>query len=198
MSRPRTFCQIRPITEEEAKEAKNSYKGSLKPDYQIDIPKHTNCKKEFPTKTKKPMLFHERGHLIADLDRKKIEEIPTKQQDIMFFNILNQFKTVEELRNLEITDVFDVDADLLTELQQKCVEFIDVTSYLADEKEKSGKLEEAQSDQMLLNYLTEKLAEMKNNEINLKIAINNIENIKSLSYSTNGVKIYFRSGNGDF
>lgn len=195
MSRPRTFCQISEITEEEANEAKTSYKGSLKQDYQIAIPKYTNCKKEFPSKTKKPMMFHERGHLIADLDRKKIEEIPEKQQEIMFYDILNQFKTIEELRNLEITDVFDVDADLLTELQQKCIEFIDVTSYLADEKEKNGKVEEAQSDQLLLKYLMEKLEEMKNNEINLKIAINNIENIKSLSYSTNGVKIYFKNIN---
>ena len=35
--------------------------------------------------------------------------------------------------------------------------------------------------------------EMQNNKINLDIAVNNIEKIKSLNYSDDGVKVYFKS-----
>ena len=35
--------------------------------------------------------------------------------------------------------------------------------------------------------------EMQNNSINLDIAVNNIEKIKSLQYSADGVKVFFKN-----
>ena len=45
----------------------------------------------------------------------------------------------------------------------------------------------------LMEYLIGKSNEMKQNEINFEIVLNNIEKIKYLCYSENGVQVYFES-----
>ena len=42
-----------------------------------------------------------------------------------------------------------------------------------------------------MQYLMNQYIEMKNNSINLDISVNNIEKIKYLQYSAEGVKVYF-------
>ena len=44
-----------------------------------------------------------------------------------------------------------------------------------------------------MQYLMNQYIEMQNNKINLDIAVNNIEKIKALKYSDDGVKVYFKS-----
>ena len=50
-NRPRSLCQI--IRVPPLPVLKEDCKGSLGPEYQMSVPKFTNCKKEFPTRTKK-------------------------------------------------------------------------------------------------------------------------------------------------
>ena len=73
----------------------------------------------------------------------------------------------------------------------KCKEFIDATSYIAENKEKSGQTEEANSDFEFMNYLTDIMSGIKETLTNLEIVNDNIEKIKSLQYNSDGVKIYF-------
>ena len=104
-----------------------------------------------------------------------------------------QFKSLEEIQNLQVSDLFDIDADLLEDFKKKCQDFTDAASYLSEEKEKSGQTEEAKSDQLFMQYLMNQSIEMQNNSINLNIVVNNIEKIKCLKYNDDGVKVYFKS-----
>ena len=103
-----------------------------------------------------------------------------------------QFKSNEEVQDLEVVDLLDIDSELLENLKKKCREFTDAASNLSEEKEKMGQSEEAKSDQEFMQYLMNQYIEMQNNSINLDIAVNNIDKIKDLQYSAEGVKVYFK------
>ena len=108
--------------------------------------------------------------------------------------MLSQFKDMDEVNKLEVRDVLDIDAELLSEYKTKCMDFIDATGDLTSEKEKKVELQkEYKSDMELMEYLIGKSNEMKQNEINFEIVLNNIEKIKYLCYSENGVQVYFES-----
>jgi len=92
------------------------------------------------------------------------------------------------VRNLELQDVLDVDYEKLEELKYKATEFIDATSILMEEKQGI----DIESESQLLKFFSQKLEEMLNNEINLQIFVNNIEKLRGVSYSNNGVKLYFK------
>lgn len=87
-------------------------------------------------------------------------------------------------------DILDIDYEKLEELKIKATDFIDATSILIDEKEKLN--QNSQSEQDLVLFFSQKLQEMLNNEINLQIFVNNIEKVRGISYSNNGVKVYFQ------
>ncbi len=85
----------------------------------------------------------------------------------------------------------------MSELKAKAEEFTDATSTLLEEKMKNNvdiNLSESgiAAEEELMNFFMEKLNEMKQNEINLKIFIDNLERVKGLSYSNNGVKLYYK------
>ena len=67
-----------------------------------------------------------------------------------------------------------------------------MASSLSEEKERSGQTEEAKSDQQFMQYLMDQYVKMQDNSINLDIAVNNIDKIKSLQYNDDGVKVYFK------
>ena len=188
MNRPRSLCEIKPASENQSQ---NKYSSSLPEGYLQKMPQYTNDKKEFPSKKKKPMQFHERGVLIRNFDRKQIEDLQTKPQPINFYNLLSQFKTQEEIKNLTVSDIFGVDSQLLNELQQKCRDFADATSYIAEQKEKEGKNEESKSDLDFMNYLMEMITPMIQDTINLDIVISNLNKIDSINYSADSVTVNF-------
>ena len=111
---------------------------------------------------------------------------------IDFNKLLSQFKSIDEIQNLQVSDLLDIDADLLEDLKKKCQDFTDAAAYLSEEKEKTGQFDEAKNDQQLMQYLMNQYIEMQNNKINLDIAVNNIEKIKALKYNEDGVKVYFK------
>ena len=191
MFRPRTLCQIKPAPKED--QVINTHKTSLPLDYFNKTPTFKNIPKDFPTKSKKPLQLTNRAFLVQKIDRKTIEELPTKEQMIDFNKLLQQFKSEEEVQDLEVVDLLDIDSKILEDLMKKCRDFTDAASYLSEEKEKTGQIEEAKSDQQFMQYLTNLLIEMQNNSINLAIAVNNIEKIKCLQYNSDGVKVYFKN-----
>ena len=191
MFRPRTLCQIKPAPKED--QVINTHKTSLPLDYFNKTPTFKNIPKDFPTKSKKPLQLTNRAFLVQKIDRKTIEELPTKEQMIDFNKLLQQFKSEEEVQDLEVVDLLDIDSKILEDLMKKCRDFTDAASYLSEEKEKTGQIEEAKSDQQFMQYLMNLLIDMQNNSINLAIAVNNIEKIKSLQYNSDGVKVYFNN-----
>ncbi len=191
MFRPRTLCQMKPAPNEG--QQLNQYKSSLPEDYFTKIPTYSNKPKEYPSKSKKPLQLTNKAYLVQKIDRKTIEDIPQKEQMIDFNKLLLQFKSIEEIQNLQVSDLLDIDADLLEDLKKKCQDFTDTAAYLSEEKEKAGQTEEAKSDQQFMQYLMNQYILIQNNKINLDIAVNNIEKIISLKYIDEGVKVYFKA-----
>lgn len=191
MFRPRTLCQMKPAPEGE--QNKNQHKSSLPLDYFTKTPTYSNTHKEFPSKTKKPLQLSTKAYLVQKIDRKGIEDLQSKPQMIDFNKLLLQFKTIEEIQELQVADILGIDAELLESLKEKCNGFIDAASQLSEEKQKAGQAEEAKSDEQFMKYLSDQYTEMQKNKINLDIVVNNIEKIKSLNYSDDGVKVYFKS-----
>ncbi len=191
MFRPRTLCQMKPAPTEE--QIVNTHKSSLPLDYFNKLPTFSGQPKDYPSKSKKPIQLTTKAYLVQKIDRRGIEDIPSKDQMIDFNKLLLQFKSEEEIGQLDVVDLLDIDSKLLEDLKKKCRDFTDAASYLSEEKEKNGQTEEAKSDQQFMQYLMNQYIEMQNNSINLDIAVNNIEKIKSLQYSADGVKVYFKN-----
>ena len=130
------------------------------------------------------MQLTTKAYLVQKIDRKTIEDLPSKEQMIDFNKFLLQFKSVDEIKDLTAIDLFDIDSELLEQLKEKCRNFTDVAAKISEEKEKMGQSEEAKNDQYI---------ELQNNSINVEIAKNIIDKIKSLQYSAEGVKVFFKN-----
>ena len=189
MSRPRALCEMKPGSENN--QPQNKYSSSLPEGFLEKIPQYTDVKKEFPSKTKKPMQFHEKGIVIRNFDRKQLEDLKTKEQSINFYNLLSQFKSEEEINSLTISDIFGVDSQLLKELQDKCRDFADATSYIVEQETNEGKNEEAKNDSDFMGYLMEMISPMIQDTINLDIVISNLDKIDSINYSADKVTVNF-------
>ena len=112
---------------------------------------------------------------------------------IDFSKFLLQFKSVDEIKDLTAIDLFDIDLKLLEQMKENCRKFTDVAAKISEEEEKMGQLEEAKSDQEFMQYLMTQYIKLQNNSINVDIAINTIDKIKSLQYNREGVKVYFKN-----
>ena len=190
MFRPRALCQIKPAPTEQNL---NTHKSSLPSDYFTKYPTFSKEPKEFLSKSKKPMQLTTKAYLVQKIDRKTIEDLPPKEQMIDFNKFLLQFKSVDEIKDLTAIDLFDIDSELLEQLKEKCRNFTDVAAKISEEKEKMGQTEEAKNDQDFMQYLMNQYIELQNNAINVDIAVNTNDKIKSLQYSPEGVKVFFKN-----
>ena len=135
------------------------------------------------------MQFHSKGFLIQGFDRKNVEEIQEHKQKIDFLHLLSLIKDVNEVNDLEVVDLLDVDAALIGELEEKCLDFIGAAADIASQKASST--EEDQENEAFMMYLTTLRTEMNQNNINLQILLDNLDKVKHLQYSKNGVQVYF-------
>ena len=78
----------------------------------------------------------------------------------------------------------------LEELKEKALEFIDASSLLIEEKKNENK--NTDEEEELSMFFLKKLEEILNNKVNIQIFINNIEKVKSISYTNNCIKVFFR------
>ena len=190
MFRPRTLCQMKPAPSDPS--LINPHKTSLPINYFQKFPQYIGNQKEFPSKTKKPLQKTTKGYLVQKIDKKYIEEIQPKEQMIDFNKLLLQFKSSEEIKSLQVKDLLDIDGEMLEELKKKCQDFTNAASNLSEEKEKLGHLDEAKSDQEFMQYLMAQYVKMQDNNINLDIAVNNIDRLQYLQYNDDGVKVFFK------
>ena len=134
--------------------------------------------------------MHEKAQIIDGFNRSLVNDIDASIQIINFTSFLYEFKNEEEIQNLELQDLLDVDYEKLEELKEKTSELIDATSMLISEKDKMG--EDTQGEVDIVIFFDQKLQELRQNEFNLKIFVNNIEKVSGISYNVNGVKVYFK------
>jgi GTP pyrophosphokinase len=95
----------------------NQHKSSLPEDYFSKTPTYSNKPKEYPSKAKKPLQLTNKAYLVQKIDRKTIEDLPSKEQMIDFNKLLLQFKSIEEIDKLEVTHLLGIDAKLLDDLK---------------------------------------------------------------------------------
>lgn len=95
---------------------------------------------------------------------------------------------------MEIQDLLNLEYEKLTEIKEKCLEYIDILSNIDDGKENGyRKLLMFFCDKLNVNkYIFDKLKkQIKKNEINVKVFINNIKKVESLVYSENKIQVHF-------
>jgi hypothetical protein len=91
---------------------------------------------------------------------------------------LGQMTSIEDINNLELYHMLDIDYEKLEQLKKKSLEFIEASSNL-------------NYDQVLI-FFNNKLQELRQNDINLQIFIQNIEKVRGIRYEKDGVKVYFK------
>ena len=159
-------------------------------------PKYLDLKKEYTTKgekvklnifIKKTILFHDKGKIVCNFDKKNTDDIEPYTQIINFNNFLYQFDE-NEVGKLEIQDLLDTEYEQLEDLKEKCKEFYDYSKLITDLKKKTEKNPE---EEHLLLFFTKKIEELALNENNIQIFMNNIDKVESISYNNSGTKVYF-------
>ena len=132
--------------------------------------------------------------MITGVDKGNLERYEESEQIIEFEKFLGEFKTENEINAIDLQSLLDTDFDKLSELKAKAEEFTDATSSLLEDKLKNSSEENVNTaaEEELMIFFMEKLNEMKQNEINLHIFIDNMDRVKGMSYSQNGTKIYYK------
>lgn len=140
------------------------------------------------------MQWHPRGYFIKDFNKKGTIEIMPKTPNMVDLKRFLLQYSKDKINEMDIKDVFDVDIEYIENTNDKVSELCNASAEICERLTNTSK-EEKETDVLLLNYLGEKKLENKSTEINLGIAINNLEKIKGLNFSENGVKVYFENNN---
>ncbi len=117
------------------------------------------------------------------MDKKIIGEIESYSQHVDFESFLAQFKTQEEINQFEVYDLFNFDFEKIEYLKDKVTEYSEITSNLIENINEEG-------NEDLLVFFCEKLNEIKRNQINLQLFVDNIDKVDGLLFSENKKEIY--------
>lgn len=143
--------------------------------------KSNNTDKEYP------ILFHSKANIKEGFSKSALKDIETPQTPMKLDHFLGQFTNEKDMGSLELNQILDIDYAKLEILKKKALEFIDATSHvLENEKEKDSSVEE------LVIFFNEKLQEIRANDINIQIFIQNLERVNGICYEPNGAKIFFK------
>jgi hypothetical protein len=148
----------------------------------IKPPNYVDFKKDYNTKDDKPIMFHERAKIVNTLNKKYIGDIEQYSQHVDFQSFLSIFKNEDEINDLEIQDLLNLDFERIGELKERASGLIEASTQV-----KENTLE---SDELLL-FFCEKLNDLKRNEINVQLFVNNIHKVDSLVFSENKTQVYF-------
>jgi hypothetical protein len=119
-----------------------------------------------------------------------IEVNPIKKYPIQcsFKYFLNNFDE-NRINEFEIQDILSFDFDEMQTIKEKLVDIIDKLTILVSsntlQQDENGK------KNRLLNFLNDKLNEIKKSEKNAKTVINNIEKVKNLVFNEDKITIQF-------
>jgi len=142
------------------------------------------------TLVKHPLYINEKAEIINGFCKSKISFIENSLIPMRLDYFLSQFTSEKDLENLELSQIFDIDYDKLEELKNKALEFINATAQVVYEKENLG--EDKTSEEETVIFFTEKLQELRANDINIQICIQNIGKIVGIIYEPNGARVLFK------
>jgi hypothetical protein len=89
------------------------------------------------------------------------------------------FKDEAELEKLEVEDLLNIDLERITDLKDKAKDLIEACNSQEGDKEE------------LLIFFGEKLNDLKKNENNFQLFINNVEKVDNLVYCENKTQVNF-------
>ena len=95
---------------------------------------------------------------------------------------MSTFKNEDEVDNLEIQDLLNIDFEKVGELKEKAWNYVEMASSMDKYKDEKDEL---------VVFLCEKLNDIKRNEINIQVFIDNIEKVDSICYSGEKAEVYF-------
>ncbi len=158
----------------------------------FQAPQYLDIKKEYVTvsgsgsrsktiNNDKPIKFHEKARVFSTLDKNYTSDIVSHSQKVNFNTFLGMFKNDDEIEELEIQDLLNIDYEKIGELKERASNLTEITSSLPSEE----------GNDELLVFLCEKLNEIKKNEINIQVFINNLNNVESVEYSGGKTDVYF-------
>lgn len=136
------------------------------------------------------VYFSDKAFLTAEFGKDRHLKQPEPILPMNIATFLGQYVTQDDLNHLELRDMTDIDNEKLEELKEKSVEFIDATSHMMLKQEESGDLDANQEE--LVMFFNEKLQELRANDINIQIFIQNLQHVTGISYEKNGARIYFK------
>lgn len=124
------------------------------------------------------IYFSDNGVISDELMRNKTIKPLEKNKVMSMSTFLGQMTSIEDINNLELYHMLDIDYEKLEQLKKKSLEFIEASSNL-------------NYDQVLM-FFNNKLQELRQNDINLQIFIQNIDRVRGIRYEKDGVKVYFK------
>jgi hypothetical protein len=134
-----------------------------------------------------PILFNSKATIKEGFSKSSLKEIETPQIPMKLDHFLGQFTNEKDMGSLELNQILDIDYAKLEILKKKALEFIDATSHvLENEKDNDSSVEE------LVIFFNEKLQQIRANDINIQIFIQNLERVNGICYEPNGAKIVFK------
>lgn len=137
-----------------------------------------------------PIYFNSKARIIENFSESKINNIENPLTPMGIEDFLAQFSIEEEVIKLDINQLLDIDNKKLKELMKQAEEFIDATSYLITEKEKNG--QDVNTEDALLQFYVEKLNELKENEIQMQVCLQNLDKVEGIQYEKDGAKLFFK------
>jgi hypothetical protein len=163
---------------------------------QYKKPEYKGIKKEFISNEKKPLRIKDGTNITDILDINQIQKIDNGVQEINFRKFLNHFKNESELKGLKINELLNIDFEELKNLKKKTINFIEYCKiaykeYLMDPNPDDKDEVTNVTEEEVVEFFKEKLEELRTNEINLHLVIDNIEKITEIVYSKDSIKIKF-------
>ena len=82
--------------------------------------------------------------------------------------------------------MLNIDYEKIGELKEKVSEYSEIISALIEKGSKEEGMEE------LLVFMCEKLNEIKKNEINIQVFVNNVEKVEGICFSKKNTEVFFK------
>ena len=116
--------------------------------------------------------------------------LPEKDRYMPINDFLSQLFSQDDINNLELYHMLDIDYEKLEALKEKSLEFIDASSHALIKMEDENHQDLEQTEEVLI-FFNKKLQELRENDINIQIFIQNIDKVVGIKYEKDGTRILF-------
>jgi hypothetical protein len=149
-----------------------------------------NKTKEYTPPIGNNVYFSDAAILSEGITNDRHQRIPEKDRYMPINDFLSQFFSQDDINNLELYHMLDIDYEKLEALKEKSLEFIDASSQAMIKMENVNSQELEQTEEVLI-FFNKKLQELRENDINIQIFIQNIDKVVGIKYEKDGTRILF-------